>query len=444
MSNDANQNWMNEPQPQSHPQPPQPPQPEPSRVPADYQTGAQEPHELYQHQPQTGEHQWATERNFSSGPEQTSGQFSQDDYYDNTDQFETVDSDNSSKKKVKRIIFGSVYLVLAVLGFFVYSWFSSNLKDNDNPGQAITLEIPDGASTKQISNLLEENGVVGSSFFFENYVRFRASTSFQAGTYELGTDLSVPQAIEALKQGPQTVAGNLTQVIEGLWVEEILPQLDEQLPNVTAADLQAVLDTNAVQPKYRPAGVTSWEGLLFPESYDFPENFTAEQVVQRMNDELVTVATELGIDDPAKRRGYTEYEILIIASLIQSEALHDADRPKVARVIYNRLENPDNLETFGLLQIDAALLFGANDRKQILTTDFIESFDNPYNSYRFQGLPPTPISVPGRASIEAALNPAEGDELYYVVKDAEGNHLFTSVYDDFINQKNASKAAGYF
>jgi UPF0755 protein len=144
---------------------------------------------------------------------------------------------------------------------------------------------------------------------------------------------------------------------------------------------------------------------------------------------------ELDVASAPERFNLTPYEILIVASLIEEETKVDAERPKVAQVIYNRIRQ-------GIpLGIDATSRYEAEiegrDRESI---DF-ES-DSPYNTRRAAGLPPTPIASPGRASIEAALNPEDGPWLYYVLQDEAGNHLFTESYDEFLRAKEDCAAAG--
>jgi UPF0755 protein len=124
-----------------------------------------------------------------------------------------------------------------------------------------------------------------------------------------------------------------------------------------------------------------------------------------------------------------------VASLVEEEAKTDGDRPKIARVIYNRVAEDMKLE------IDATVPYALGMHKTELTQSDLE-VDSPYNTRRYKGLPPTPIAAPGRASLEAALNPEEGPWIFYVLADAEGNHFFTDDYDEFLQKKEEGQEAG--
>jgi UPF0755 protein len=131
----------------------------------------------------------------------------------------------------------------------------------------------------------------------------------------------------------------------------------------------------------------------------------------------------------------TPYEVVIIASLIEEEARIPEDRPKVAAVIYNRLAREMNL------QIDATVLYALPRHKERLTYEDLET-PSPYNTYLHPGLPPTPIASPGLASLEAALQPADADYLYYVVIDDSGRHAFTASYEEFLRFKEQAQQGG--
>ena len=145
--------------------------------------------------------------------------------------------------------------------------------------------------------------------------------------------------------------------------------------------------------------------------------------------------TELNVASAQERFNLTPYEVLIVASLIEEETKVDAERAQVARVIYNRLSQGIPLGIDATSRYEAEL--AGRDREDI---DF-ES-DSPYNTRRIAGLPPTPIAAPGRASIEAALNPADGPWIYYVLEDAEGNHFFTDSNSEFLAAKERCRDAG--
>jgi UPF0755 protein len=207
------------------------------------------------------------------------------------------------------------------------------------------------------------------------------------------------------------------------------------VPGLDPAELDAALAQ--ATSRYLPAGTTNLEGFLFPETYQFTEEEATDEValVNRLTEQFDAVATELGYDQP-NPWGLTPYELVVIASLIEEETKVADEQAMVSRVIHNRLEQGMTLG------IDATLLYEVGHTDS-LTQSQLDT-PSPYNTRLNTGLVPTPIAMPGRGALEAALNPAEGDWLYYVLADAEGRHFFTADYDEFLDQKARSQEQGLF
>jgi UPF0755 protein len=179
------------------------------------------------------------------------------------------------------------------------------------------------------------------------------------------------------------------------------------------------------------------EGFLFPATYDIDPGSTAEDVLTAVFDRFAQAAAATELEERADELGYTPYEVVTVASLIEREVRFDDEFPKVARVVYNRLEQ-------GIpLGIDAAILFGLGRTSGELTRSDLAK-DTPYENRRQTGLPPTPIASPGEATLEAALNPEPGEFLYYVLETKEGRTFFTDDYNAFLRQKDKSIAEGVF
>jgi peptidoglycan lytic transglycosylase G len=175
----------------------------------------------------------------------------------------------------------------------------------------------------------------------------------------------------------------------------------------------------------------SLEGFLFPATYDFLAGTTSAQLVQQQLDAFAENWSKVNLSY-ARKKNLTPYDVLIIASLVEKEALVPDERPKIARVIYNRLHAHMNLG------IDATTRYGLHvPGTKSLTQSELES-NNPYNTRNpdITGLPPTPIANPGLASMQAAAHPAPGDWLYFVRKPDLQHHYFTANYNDFINHAN--------
>jgi UPF0755 protein len=340
-------------------------------------------------------------------------------------------------------------LILGAIGFLLFTgvrgWFRSQLDPAGSPGETVAVVIPSGATTGNIAQQLEDAGVIANSTFFRYYADWKGFGNFQAGEYQLQLNSSADEAVAVLKAGPVPIDYLKFGMREGLWTSEILLEIANQVPGVTVEDLLAVLNGGQLQPRYRPEGNTSWEGLLFPAFYEIEEGATAQDVLSKMNNEFARVTGELGYGAAETTVKRPAYEVIIIASMIEAEAKTDADRPRIARVIYNRLRDQAAME------IDAVCIFGSQNRQFELTGDFLESdaaSTMPYPCRRNPSLPATPVAAPGRASLEAALNPSEeeGAEawLYYVLMDEAGNHFFTADYDAFLEQKRISQEQGLF
>ncbi|MCZ7536367.1 MAG: endolytic transglycosylase MltG [Acidimicrobiia bacterium] len=283
-----------------------------------------------------------------------------------------------------------------------------------------------------IADELDRSGVIGSSLVFQAYVRLSGSGPFQAGDYELRRGLGVKDSIAVLEDGPVITYEEL-RVPPGLWLSEIAERVEEQLPGRSAARFLEVAASGRVRSRYQPDGEQGLEGLLWPDTYRFVETDDETAVLRTMVREFDRRAGRLGLDAPAG--GLSAYQTLIVASLVQSEAKVDSDRSLIASVIMNRLEQDMPL------QIDATVLYAIGERKISNTADD-RATESPYNTYLVRGLPPTPISSVAEVSIEAALNPAESEYLFYVVADAEGRHAFAETYDEHLVNVEAAREKG--
>jgi UPF0755 protein len=169
------------------------------------------------------------------------------------------------------------------------------------------------------------------------------------------------------------------------------------------------------------------EGFLFPDTYDFDRKTTSPQLVKEQLTEFTTKWRELNLSY-ARSKNLTPYDVLTIASMVEGEAQVPSERPLVAAVIYNRLH--DHMS----LGIDATLRYGLHLKPTEPLSPYLKS-DNPYNTDKFPGLPPTPIDNPGLAALQAAARPAHVDYLYFVRKPDHRHHYFTADYQDFVDHE---------
>jgi len=302
-------------------------------------------------------------------------------------------------------------------------------------GQEVTVEIPSGSSAKDIAAILAAQGVVRSALEFEVAVRNNeAASRLQAGTYELETIMDPAEVVAVLVVGPVADVYRVT-IIEGLRVGEILTQLSEA-SGLPYAQFEDALLSGDVSTSLRtmPAAttLTDWEGLLFPDTYEFTRSAEPTAILQRLASTM-----EQRIDSidwsVVEAAGFTPYEGLIIASLVETEVLLDEERPIVSSVIRNRLAIDMKLD------IDATVLYALGTRD---ITEFDNEVDSPYNTYVVAGLPPTPIASPGRSSLEAAAAPDTTDYLYYVLSDLEGHHAFAATLEEHNANVDQARADG--
>ena len=302
-------------------------------------------------------------------------------------------------------------------------------------GQEVTIEIPFGTSAKDIAAILAAQGVVRSALEFEVAVRStNSAANLQAGTYDLETLMDPAAVVTLLVVGPIADV-YLVTVIEGLRVEEILTTLAETSGHPYADFEEALLSSEvSTSLKEMDDEVTlrEWEGLLFPDTYEFSRSAKPEAILQRMASTMESRVESVDWS-VLLAAGYTKYDGLIIASLIETEVLLDEERPIVSSVIHNRLG-------IGMkLDIDSTVLYALGTRDIAF---FDRGYDSPYNTYLVAGLPPTPVAAPGRISLEAAAAPGESEFLFYVLSDLEGHHAFATNIDQHANNVNKARDDG--
>lgn len=303
------------------------------------------------------------------------------------------------------------------------------------PGRSVTVDIPAGSSANLIGDLLQEAGVIRSSTQFAATVRAEGvESSLRAGVYDMETGMSNDDVIVILRQGPVERTFRVT-VVEGLRVQEMLKVLSDSAGIPVEEFETALLDgsvTTTLRSFDEEMSITDWEGILFPDTYEFSDRSTAVSILQRMSDTM-TGRVESVDWTRFESLGYSKYEGVIIASLIESEVRVSEERPLVSSVIQNRLSDDERLD------IDATVLYalGSRDPNAIDV-----SYDSPYNTRKYKGLPPTPICGPSLASLEAAADPADTDFKYYVLAGEDGHHKFSVTLEEHNAAVEEARAAG--
>ncbi|TDO48566.1 UPF0755 protein [Kribbella sp. VKM Ac-2527] len=298
---------------------------------------------------------------------------------------------------------------------------------------AVTVEISKGQSAQSIADTLEKKGVVKSAKAFERVARDDPrSRSIQAATYTLRKQMSAKAALELMLNPAKSVLVQRIGFRSGSTKAEVVKQLQDskalKLP-AGAADAAMAKPWSLGLPSYAR---NNPEGFLYPGTYDIPKGATAYTVLKLMTAQFAKTSAELKLPQTAQRKKLDPYQAVIVASIIGAETNRAEDYPKVARVIYNRLQK--NMR----LQMDSTVHYVTGKDGGVFTTDEQREIDSPYNTYKTRNLPPTPINSPGKDTLRAALNPAQGGWLYFTLVNLDtGETAFASSPDE--HQANVNK-----
>ncbi|PID96434.1 MAG: aminodeoxychorismate lyase [Actinomycetales bacterium] len=310
-------------------------------------------------------------------------------------------------RSLRRMLILSVVLGLVVwAGWVSFSTLAplnsqeTESSDFEGPGgEQVLFVVAPGDTGQAIGGKLAEAGIVKTSqAFVEAAMADPRSGGIQPGDYLLRDRMRAMDALAVLVD-PANRKVDRVIIREGLWAEAVFTALSEATGHPVEAYEQAAADPSALGLPAEAAG--DLEGYLFPATYDFTSQDSPAQQLRTLITKTKSELASRGLD-PERAR-----DTLIIASIIEAEVRLPQDRPKVARVIFNRLEGGMNL------QMDSTVNFGVGKRS-ITTTDEERADDNPWNTYKYGGLPAGPVCSPGAASIEAALSPVDGPWLYFV------------------------------
>jgi UPF0755 protein len=329
-----------------------------------------------------------------------------------------------------------IVLGLIALPFVLAAgWFAYQLRPGSD-GPKVTFEIESGMGNSEVADALADSGVIDSALAFKLWSTATGAGPFETGTYQLREGQGIRGAISVLDQGPQKLPDEELLLPPGLTVDQIAERVGK-LRGKSAEKFLAALSTGTIRSKYQPEGQTSYEGLLFPDTYFIGATESEESIARRLVARFDEIADAVGL---ANVQGLTPYEAIVAASLIQTESGVAEDEPLISAVIRNRLA--DGMP----LQIDSTLCFA---RKQTTgsgcpppPTDADKQIDSPYNTYKVQGLPPTPISSVTQAALAAAVAPADVPYKFYVIADANGKHAFAETLEEHDRNVAAAREKG--
>ncbi len=329
-----------------------------------------------------------------------------------------------------------IILAIMIYGYSQYKIYQDEYQGTESTqGEDVVVVIPEGAATKQIAQILKDNGLIQfPSAFVKRVKESEYRGVLQPGEFTLNTGMSTWEMIEILgKVEPtRTVMATLT-IPEGFSVEQIAARVDSEGLFTEEEFLEAVQE-NTYDYDFLdsiPEGISvnyRLQGFLFPATYDIYEDTTAHDLVDMMLKKFDEVYTD-SMQSQAEAMNYTAFEVVNRAAIVEREAKIDDERPIIAGVINNRLEQGM------MLQMCPTVLYpiteGLYDKSEV-TYDDLE-VESPYNTYKYTGHPVGPICNPGAVSLNAVLNPAEHNYLYYHVDNEEtGSHIFTETYEEHV------------
>ena len=328
-----------------------------------------------------------------------------------------------------------IVLVLVLFSLLVgyrlfLDWVSDQMTPVGLPGADVEFVIVEGWTTNDVVAALGDVGVIDNPAMFRQWLRCPKAIrwlidcdpgidySFQAGDYVLREHLSFPVAVSVLDLGPLPEEVIRVTVPEGLTIEQMIARLVRDMPLFEEEELRAALISDRLAWEYYPTDLPFrlLEGLLFPDTYQLDEATVGDELglLLRMHRQFLKVVADLDLVERAASLGLTPYEAVVVASLIEEEALLDVDRVRISRVIQNRLA------AGWRLGIDASTRYAVGKTAGEPLDEVDLDTVSLWNTRVIVGLPPTPIAAPGRASLEAAVAPEPGPWLYYVRTDEGG------------------------
>jgi UPF0755 protein len=341
------------------------------------------------------------------------------------------------------VVVSSVVLALAVAGYIARRALSYPGDRHDGVGATIPVEIPPRTSFPKVAQLLRDKGVIARPSWFRLYAMWRGdTTNVKAGKYVLSDNLSPKAVLDLIILGVKETTVQVT-LPEGLHMLEYFALLESK-GIAEATQLEALARDREFLSRRGIEG-ESVDGYLFPDTYDFRLGEKPSAVLERLINRHRAVWNELSqqfgrqLTKIKQTMHWTDLEILVLASIVEKEAVDPSERPRIAQVFVNRLTSstfsPKRLETdptirYGCMvpvkKSAACQAWSPGDR---LRRAQLDDSDNPYNTYRHEGLPPGPISNPGRGSLAAAINPDGSGYLYFVAKDAR-HHVFSTTFEE--------------
>lgn len=344
-------------------------------------------------------------------------------------------------KKIMKYFMIALLVIVLVGGFFTWNYIKGETQPVDTAQtELISFEIEQGASVKEVSKALQDEGIIRNSKLFNFYLKFKNVSGFKSGLYHVSKSMTLDEIIAELSGQGKDKDQNATKVLirEGEQLTEIAKEV-EKSTKYSAEDFMAkVQDEDFLRylvqkfPKLLTQSYNGYqvkyvlEGYLFPATYDMNDSKTLQMLITEMVAKTDEVMSKYY--DKILASDYTLQEIMAMASLIEKEGTKLEDRKKISSVFHNRIK--ENMK----LQTDVSVQYALGEHKEALSLEDLE-VDSPYNLYQNYGVGPGPYNSPSEDSIVAALEPEKTDYLYFLADIHTKEIYYAKTYEEHLELK---------
>ena len=344
-------------------------------------------------------------------------------------------------KKIMKYFMIALLVIVLVGGFFTWNYIKGETQPVDTAQtELVSFEIEQGASVKEVSKALEEEGIIRNSKLFNFYLKFKNVSGFKSGLYHVSKSMTLDEIIAELSGQGKDKDQNATKVLirEGEQLTDIAKEV-EKSTKYSAEDFMAkVQDEDFLRylvqkfPKLLTQSYNGYqvkyvlEGYLFPATYDMNDSKTLQMLITEMVAKTDEVMSKYY--DKILASDYTLQEIMALASLIEKEGTKLEDRKKISSVFHNRIK--ENMK----LQTDVSVQYALGEHKEALSLDDLE-VDSPYNLYQNYGVGPGPYNSPSEDAIVAAIEPEKTDYLYFLADIKTKEIYYAKTYEEHLELK---------
>lgn len=347
------------------------------------------------------------------------------------------------KLNIKGIFF--VFIIfLALFSFLIFNFYNDSLKAPSKVSEEVVFTVNSGDSTKKVLNNLKTNGLIKNIDTALIYIKLNNLSNIKAGDYILNKNWNVKEIFEFINNSTNAISDDVkVTIIEGDWAKDIAKKISEKLGISSDELINLWNDENYIrsimvdypfltEEIFNENVRIKLEGYLFPETYLFAKDSTKEEVTKKLLDQTLKVYKEY--KDKIDSSNLSVHKLFTLASIVQYEASKEEDMKLIAGVFYNRLNI--NMKLQSSVTVCYAIDKEKND--DWMKCEVNPNFDSPYNTYKYNGLPPGPILNPGKVAIEATLNPSNSNYLYFMADVyGDGKVYYAETYEE--HSKNVRK-----